>query len=120
MTGLRSDLIPQRLGAENADRLAQLVGGSSINVPETMRCARSLKARLGDHLATLVVLHFGDSRLYVPKRFGPDDVRSHRIDGVEVVRLTAEKWTAAQIARHLRCSERTVHSWRAKHRARPP
>lgn len=108
-------VIAERLGHEHAARLSEIAGGTRLHVPRDLDNATRLKALLGDELAVLVVLHFGDSRLYVPvaTRSGPVDVR-------KIKKLAARGWSSARIARELRCSENTVDKKRAKLRTRSP
>jgi Homeodomain-like domain len=108
----RAFVIAERLGQANAERLAVLVGGTSITIPDRLSAASALRARIGDDLAVLVVLHFGGlERIYVPRlaHSGPVDDRA-------VARLTNRGWSAKRIARKLECSERAIYSARRRNR----
>jgi len=113
-----ASLIVARLGRENADRLSSIVGGTRLHVPGNLANAGRLKRLLGDDLAVLVVLHFGDSRLSVPlTNDGPGGART-RVDLRRIKRLANRGWSSARIARELKCSERTVDAKRALLRSR--
>lgn len=109
----RRTLIVDRLGDVDAARLSEIVGGSRLHVPGQLKNAARLKRLLGDDLAIRVVLHFGDSRMYVPKpqRANPVDVKA-------VARLTNRGLNARDIAAKLGCCDRTVHAKRALARER--
>lgn len=108
-------LIVQRLGAEKAAELSRIAGGTRLHVPSriTAPCTggrdgfKRLEKLLGYDLAVLVVLHFGDSRPYIPRiaRSGPVDART-------VAKLTRRGLSAPDIAKRLRCSDRTVFAKR--------
>lgn len=110
---IRRTLIVARLGQDDADRLSQIAGGSRLHVPGQLRNADRLKRLLGDELAIRVVLHFGDSRMYVPK-----PRRSDPVDVKAVARLTNRGLNARAIADKLGCCDRTVHAKRALARER--
>lgn len=118
----RSHLIAERLGRDNAKRLSQLVGGTRLHVPSRIVPPatggrdgfKRLARLLGHDLAVLVVLHFGDSRLYVPR-----GSQSAPVDPRTVARLTRKGWSASRIARRLGCSDRTVHKHRVPSDAQP-
>lgn len=112
--------LAHRLGQENLDRLASILGGTQIAVPVSLTAsafnAGTLRQRVGDELFALLVFHFGGTRIYVPqatRRTGQDPVDPKRI-----ATLTKRGWSATRIARKLGCSERTVKAWRAKARVR--
>lgn len=103
-------VIVERLGTENAARLSAIVGGTRLHVPGRLDNAGRLKRLLGDQLAILVVLHFGDSRLSVPMA---TPAPRGSIDGRKIERLTRKGWSASRIARKLGCSVWTVYAKRA-------
>jgi predicted DNA-binding transcriptional regulator AlpA len=109
--------LAQLLGEANLQRLADVAGGTRLSVPlhagKPPNGGRDGYARLsrlvGADLAVLLIFHFGDSTLYVPRLES-----GHAVDPKEVARLTRRGLKARDIARVLCCSERTVY----KHRAR--
>lgn len=111
----RPGIIVERLGADNAKRLSSIVGGTRLSVPGLLANADRLKRLVGDDLAVLLVLHFGDSRFYVPTG-GP----RAPVETAKVKRLSAKGHSSARIARALGCSERTVDAKLAKLRSRKP
>jgi len=111
----RKRVIAERLGDDAAARLSAIVGGTRLHVPGQLVNADRLKRLLGDDLAVLVVLHFGDSRLYVPV---PDPAARGTVDPRKIKRLALRGWSSARIARELKCSERTVDAKRALFRSR--
>jgi hypothetical protein len=113
MTTGRASIIADRLGAEHAARLSAIVGGTRLHVPGNLDNAGRLRRLLGDELATLVVLHFGDSRFYVPRAAPSAEVDLDLVEG-----LAALHWSSARIARKLGCSERVVDRKRAILRSR--
>lgn len=111
----RSALIVDRLGRENAAKLSRIAGGTRLHVPGQLATPATggrngferLTRLVGPDLAVLLVLHFGDSRLYVPTS------RTGRpVDAKVVARLSRKGWSASRIARKLGCSDRTVHAKR--------
>lgn len=105
--------IVARLGREDADRLSAIVGGIRLHVPGRLANAGRLKGLLGERLAILVVLHFGDSRISVPlANDGPGGSR-RKVDIRKIKRLAALGWSSARIARKLGCTERTITAKRA-------
>lgn len=104
------------LGRDNVQRLADVAGGTRLSIPlhlgKPPNGGRNgfarLSALVGAELATLLIFHFADSALYVPRleRSGPVDPKA-------VARL-AKRHNVPEIARRLRCSERAVF----KHLAR--
>jgi hypothetical protein len=113
MSGRKPSVIVDRLGADDAARLSAIVGGTRLHVPGRLANADRLKRLLGEDLAIRVVLHFGDSRFYVPVA-----VRSPSVDLRKLKRLIAQNLSSARIARKLGCSERTVDAKRAQLRSR--
>lgn len=111
----KRSVIAARLGVENAERLASIAGGTRLHVPGILANAGRLKLRLGDDLAILVVLHFGDSRLYVPLSLTGRGATARKVDARTVLRLTRKGWSASRIARKIGCSDRTVHAIRSPH-----
>ncbi len=112
----RSALIVERLGSANADRLSAIAGGTRLHVPLHVTTPASggrdgfkrLALLVGEDLAILLVLHFADTRLYVPT-----GQPNRPVDAKAVSRLTKRGWSAARIARKLRCSDRAIHEARA-------
>jgi hypothetical protein len=112
-----ASVIVRRLGPEAAAKLSAIAGGTRLHVPSRVTPPptggrdgfKRLAKLLGHDLAVLVVLHFGDSRIYVPRSTPPKPV-----DAKAVARLTKRGWSAARIARKLNCSDRTVHAKRAQ------
>jgi DNA-binding NarL/FixJ family response regulator len=105
-------VIVDRLGHENAQRLADVAGGTRLSVPAQLANGARLRLLLGNDLATLVILHFGGlGRVYVPTM-----KLSPKVDARTVRRLSKRGWSASRIARELGCSERTVHTHRAPKR----
>lgn len=109
--------IERRLGRDNALRLIQIVGGTRLRVPGDPRNGGRLERTLGHDLAVLVILHFGDQLLSVPLSLDGLGAQGKPVDRRKVKRLTAKGWSAARIARHLGCSERTIYAKRAQLRS---
>jgi len=108
-----ANLLVERLGIENARVLAGLAGGTRLSVPAQTSNAARLQSLVGEELAILLILHFGGlGRVYVP-RLGKSLAK---VDERAVMRLSRRNWPASRIARKLGCTERTVHSIRAKSR----
>lgn len=113
----KAAIIVDRLGPDNAARLSRIAGGTRLHVPSRVEAPstggrdgfKRLERLLGYDLAVLVVLHFGDSRLYVPRAD-----RSDPVDVKTVARLTRRGLSASKIAKKLKCSDRTVHAKRAQ------
>jgi hypothetical protein len=109
------------LGPENLKRLAEAVGGAHLSIPKHFgkppTGGRDTSVRLislvGESLAVLLVFHFGDSRIYVPRLKPAEPVDRNRLR-----RLDREGMSAPEIARALQCSTRTVEKHRARSRAR--
>ncbi len=108
------------LGQANVDRLCEAVGGTRLFVPRHYGkpptggrdTSERLVALVGEPLAILLVFHFGDSRIYVPKGStdGPVDVGK--------LKRLSRRMSQRQVARRLGCSERTVEKHRAKARTK--
>jgi len=111
-------VLVERLNRTNAERLVAIVGGTRLHVPGRLVNADRLRRLLGPDLAVLVVLHFGDSRLSVPRSLDGPGGRRTPIDLRHLKRLVAKGWSTARIARELQCAERTVHAKRAILRSR--
>lgn len=113
----RTSVLSDRLGAEQLAKLSTIVGGTRLHVPSsTLPPATGgsdgfarLSALVGRDLAILLVLHFADSRIYVPR-----GKRSAQVDARKVARLDAQGWSATRIARKLGCSNRTIHAARSR------
>jgi hypothetical protein len=107
-----ASILVERLGLANAIQLAKAAGGTRIGVPTSLTGFRhhsdALQLRVGEELASLLVKHFGGTRIYVP-RMAPRPPVDTRL----VIRLTKRGWSASRIARKLGCSDRTVHAKRA-------
>lgn len=111
------------LGRENLDRLSNAAGGTVLYVPKHYgkppRGGRDTSERLsrlmGPELAILLVFHFGDSRLYVPKPRNAEPV-DHR----KLRRLARSTLSAREITLRLggRCTTRQVEKLRARERNR--
>lgn len=108
------------LGQDHVDTLSKAVGGTRLYVPKHFGRppggGRDSSDRLvelfGEPLAILLVFHFGDSRIYVPKgsTSGPVDVgKMNRL---------SRRMSQRQVARRLGCSERTVEKHRARTRTK--
>lgn len=105
------------LGDENVRRLTEAVGGTRLFIPKHYGrppgggrdTSKRLIAMVGPELAILLVFHFGDSSIYVPrgKPSGP-------VDRKRLKRLERRGLSARAIALAIGCSERTVE----KHRQR--
>jgi hypothetical protein len=114
----RVSALVERLNRANAERLVAISGGTRLHVPGRLANAGRLTKLLGEDLAILVVLHFGDSRLAVPLTLdGPGGPRKP-VDLRKLKRLVAKGWSSARIARELQCSERTIYAKRAALRSR--
>lgn len=109
----RTSALVDRIGPAHAETLARLVGGTRLHVPGQIRNIGRLRKVVGEDLAVLLVFHFGDSRIYVPRptTSPPVDVRT-------VARLTNRGASARTIAKRLGCCDRTVHAKRALARER--
>jgi len=107
------------LGQENVERLAEAAGGTRLFIPKHYGKppggGRDTAARLvdlvGESLAILLVFHFGDSTIYVPTL-----AKAEPVDVKRLKRLERKGLSAPEIARLLRCSERTVEKHRARSR----
>lgn len=92
------------LGRENLDRLSRVAGGTVLCVPKYYgkppRGGRDssdrLKRLVGEPLAILLVFHFADSRIYVPK---PRDAEP--VDHRKLKRLARTNLSAREIATRL-------------------
>ena len=113
----REDMITQRLGSDHAAELSRIVGGTRLHVPSRVEAPstggrdgfKRLSALLGYDLAVLMILHFGDSRIYVPR-----GTKSKPVDIRLVARLSRRGMSASRIAQRLNCSDKTVYSARRK------
>lgn len=109
----RPNLLTMRLGAERAAQLAAILGGTRVRVPANLshpaNNAGTLRARVGEDLFVLLVLHFGDSTIYVP-----NGKPSRPVDPRKAKRLVNRGWSTPRIARELGCSHRWVERFRAK------
>lgn len=115
----RTSVLSDRLGAEQLAKLSTIAGGTRLHVPSTIAppvtggshgFAR-LSALVGERLATLLVLHFADSRIYVPR-----GKRSAQVDARKVAKLDAKGWSAPRIARQLGCSNRSIYAARSRNK----
>lgn len=111
-------LLVKRLGPSNAEHLTQVAGGTRLAIPSRLggtgnHCG-TLRDRVGDDLFVLLVLHFGGSRIYVP-RVG---TRPSIADPEAVEILSAHGWSASRIARTFGCTQRHIHKTRAKNRTK--
>lgn len=109
------------LGQDRLERLSLLHGGTRLRIPLELlhgHAPPAFSKRVGgSDIAILLILHFGQSSVYVPlldrgKAGGPE-----RVSVREVVRLS-KRLSANEIAKRLKCSVRVVYRKRAKHRAR--
>jgi hypothetical protein len=113
-----SDLVTL-LGEDNLDRLASAAGGTKLFVPKHYGKppggGRDTSERLiklvGPELAILLVFHFGDSSIYVPRRKPSTPVDARRLK-----RLERQGLSARAIALLIGCSERTVEKHRQRSR----
>lgn len=112
------------LGPENLARLSAACGGTRLYVPKYYGTppkhignngggrdtSKRLARLVGPDLGLLLVLHFGDSVIYVPKRRDAPTV-----DRRKLKRLARNpNLSATTIARRLGCTTRTVEKARAK------
>jgi len=113
-----SDLVAL-LGRDNVDRLAKAAGGTRVFVPKHFGkppgggrdSSARLTALFGESLAVLLVFHFGDSTIYVPRDGPPKPINRRRLK-----RLDRQGLPAKTIARLMQCSERTVERHRARNK----
>lgn len=117
MTAPAASTIAERLGRDNAERLSSIVGGTRLHVPVDLTKSDRLRRLLGDDLAVLVILHFGDSRLSVPLTVHGRGAQGKPVDPRKVKRLVGKGWSSSRIARHLGCTERCIETKRAKLRS---
>lgn len=112
-----SDLL-EILGQQNLDRLSRAVGGTPLSIPRHFGTppngGRDTSIRLirlvGPDLALLLVLHFADSTIYVPR-----PANAPTADPKVLKRLAAKRALSARvIALKLGCSTRTVEKARAR------
>lgn len=111
-----SDLL-NLLGKANVEHLADVVGGRRLRIPKHpgkppnggRDGLKRLTLLVGDELALLLIFHFGDSTIYVPR-----PKRAEPVDPKAVARLTRRGLSVPEIVVVLGCAERTVF----KHRAR--
>jgi hypothetical protein len=111
------------LGRENVDRLSKAAGGTVLYVPKHYgkppNGGRDSSERLGrmfgESLAVLLVFHFSNSRLYVPK---PRDAEP--VDINKLRRLARSKRSAREITLLLggACTNRQVEKVRERERKR--
>ncbi len=111
------------LGRENLDRLSSVAGGTVLCVPKYYgkppRGGRDTSDRLsrlvGEPLAILLVFHFADSRIYVPKPRNAEPVDQRKLK-----RLARSNLSAREIATRLggSATSRQVEKLRAKERTR--
>lgn len=103
------------LGTRNMLALSEVAGGTHMRIP-TMADTRRAKARR-DHLIALVgpviaadlITAFAGSVIYIPNGPTPHNARGKAIARKDVRRLRRAGLTITQIARRLRCTERTVY-----------
>lgn len=108
----------QLLGQVQFNRLCDIAGGTRVHVPKHYGkppnggrdTSRRLKRLFGESLAILLVFHFGDSVLHVPKRQG-----NAPFDRAKLKRLARRRDLSANtIARRVGCDRRTVEKRRAR------
>lgn len=107
------------IGQDQLERLSRILGGTRLRIPGQLDNGNAPEAfarRVGNaDLAVLLILHFGDSVIYVPRLTlggGPE-----RVTVKAVMRLTERGKSAGEIALILHCSNRAVYRKRAKHKA---
>jgi hypothetical protein len=114
----------RRLGPLMFDRLCQVAGGTRVVVPKHYGkppnggrdTTRRLKRIFGESLAILLVFHFGDSRLNVPKYRG-----SKPLNHAKLKRLARQRHLSAMtVARKAGCDYRTVEKLRSRIKRRLP
>lgn len=114
-------LIVAKLGEEDAATLSRVVGGTWLSVPRSTEAPAGggrhgyvrLVNLLGDRLAAKLILHFAELRIYIPHQG-----KRAPVDAAKVRELTRKGRSAAEIARELNCSIRTVHSHRSRKRGK--
>jgi hypothetical protein len=105
------------LGPVQFNRLCDLAGGTRVHVPKHYGKPPSggrdtsvrLKRLFGEPLAILLVFHFGDSVVHVPKRRG-----NIPFDRAKLKRLARTNLSANRIARKVGCDRRTVEKTRSR------
>jgi hypothetical protein len=109
------------LGPVMFRRLCELAGGTRVRVPKHFGkpptggrdTAPGLTAKFGEPLALLLVFHFGDSSIHVPKPQGSERYS----DRGKLKRLANRPGMSANdIARKLGCDRRTVETYRSRNR----
>lgn len=114
-----SDLVAL-LGKENLERLSSAVGGTRLFIPKHFGKppgggrdgSERLVRLLGEPLAILLVFHFGEGVIYVPRAGPRGSINPERLK-----RLVRQGLTNKEIARRFGCSERAVEKRRAKSRS---
>ena len=111
-------ILVEKLGEETLESLSGRVGGTRLRVPSALvnhRPPERFLKRVGDRrLAVVLILHFGDSEIYVPRLArgcGPE-----RVTVRKVMNLTNKGLSAREIALRLRCCERVVYRKRRIYR----
>jgi hypothetical protein len=108
------------LGTVQFNRLCDLAGGTRVHIPKHYGkppnggrdTTRRLKRLFGESLALLLVFHFGDSVIHVPKRQGLS-----AFDRRKLRRLARRPDLSANtIAREVGCDRRTVEKQRSRNR----
>lgn len=105
------------LGPVEFNRLCDIAGGTRVHIPKHYGkppnggrdTSIRLKRLFGEGLAILLVFHFGDSVLHVPKRRG-----NMPFDRAKLKRLARSDLSANAIARKVGCDRRTVEKTRSR------
>lgn len=114
MTNLAALLTPDDLAT-----LSRAAGGTKLYIPKHYGkppnggrdTSPRLLALVDEPLAVLLVFHFGDSVIYIPKAKDAPPV-----DRTKLKRLARNRsLSTPEIARKANCTERTVEKHRAKH-----
>lgn len=108
--------IRDEFGLEAALTLAQHFGGQEVKLPLKPHADHPIAIRVGLPLLAFLVARSGGERITIPMGpRHPDKLRAAERTQ-QVQRLTAEGWSAAEIARHLAMHERSVRLIRERTR----
>jgi hypothetical protein len=108
------EVVTRLCGADAAARLCQELGGSRVKLPAEPRPYHRITLVLGLKGARRVVAEFGHGNVDVP--LGQTAIHHQRRASAEA--MTREGKSAAEIARALGCSVRSVSRYRARVRER--
>ena len=99
-------------GEEAARQLAKTFGGRTIYLPRAPGPDHPLARALGLEAACAVCRELGSGHLSVPKGVRELNAAKRR----RVLELSAEGFSAGEIALMLDCTQRTVYRWRSRAR----